>query len=167
VQGHILCGVANVCASHCRSHSQREQFAMEQHQPLSNPPIIELRPASTSQPTPYHSTQVPLSPNRRISQIDQPESNIQPSLICGFTSTELAHVTIQVTGIIIAAVFGAWAIKSYESANFANRLSQDSLSESDTANRLAQAALQQSLYANILAIINLCLSEQVQFHCIC
>ena len=72
-------------------------------------------------------------------------------MIFGFTLTELAHITIQVAGIIIAAVFGAWAVKSYESANIAN----------GAANRLAQDALQQGLYANILAIINLCPSDQV------
>jgi hypothetical protein len=105
---------------------------MEQHQNL---PYIE--PIVS-----HHSTQVPISHNR-----PQRESDGQPSLICGFTLTELANVSIQVAGIIIAAIFGVWAVKSYNSSN--------------DANQLAQAALQQSLYANVLALINLCLSELV------
>jgi len=117
-------------------------------------------------------------PNEQTQSSPRPlnsQSNERPLRICGFTLTELAHVTIQVAGIIIAAVFGAWAVMSYESAKTANHLSEESVSQSNAANRLAQDALQQSLYANqlakdalqqssyanILAIINLCLSEPV------
>jgi len=134
----------------------RQVFTMEQHQPSSNSPYIEPTPI-VSQQVAQHPTQVP---DRRL-QNEQRESNEQPSLICGFTSSELANVAIQVAGIITAAIFGAWAVKSYESSNLANRLAQDSLSESNDANQLAQAAIQQSLYANVLALINFCLSEQV------
>ena len=84
---------------------------------------------------------------------NQLESNEQATTIFGFTLTEVAHVTIQVAGVIIAGVFGAWAVKSYESAN--------------VANRLAQEALQQSLNANILAIISICLSDQVSCFEVC
>jgi len=135
----------------------------EVHQPVSNLPYMEPGLASVSQPTAVFPTNQQHQQNQQTPPSLRPlnsQSNEQPSIICGFTLTELAHVTIQVAGIIIAAVFGAWAVKSYESANIANRLSEDSLLQSNAANRLAQDAIQQSLYANILAIINLCLSSE-------
>jgi len=154
-------------------------FTMEvAYQPLSSSSYIEPVPASASQPTAVFPMNQQHQPNQQTPSSPRPlnsQSNERPSTICGFTWTELASVTIQVAGIIIAAVFGAWAVKSYESANIANQLSEESLSQSNAANRLAQDALQQSLYANrlakdalqqssnanILAIINLCLSEPV------
>jgi len=133
-------------------------FTMEEaHQPLSSPSYMEPVPASASQPTAVFPMNQEHQPNQQTPPSPHPlnsQSNERPSMICGFTLTELAHVTIQVAGIIIAAVFGAWAVKSYES-------SEGSLSKSDTANQLARDALRQSSYANILAIINLCLSESV------
>ena len=139
------------------------------HRPLSYSPYAQPIPDNlVTQQSIYYparpwsqqqSTQEPLLPMPRPIN-DQ--SNEQPSMICGFTLSELAQVAIQVAGVTIAAVFGAWAIKAYESANIANQLSEDSLSQSNIANQLAQDALKQSSYANILAIINLCLSDQVR-----
>ncbi|KDR77874.1 hypothetical protein GALMADRAFT_244841 [Galerina marginata CBS 339.88] len=83
-----------------------------------------------------------------------------PSWIWGFTLNEITNVILQVFGFIIAVVFGAWAIKSYASANIANNISQNSLSESITANELSQISIKQSLLANQLAILGLCQADQ-------
>jgi len=111
---------------------------------LPNEPAVPSKPTDTVQPPPIARTALS---NDIWVHIDSAGS-------CN-------RLTIQVAGIIIAAVFGAWAVKSYESANIANQLFEESLSQSNAANRLAQDALQQGLYANILAIINLCPTDQV------
>ena len=75
-----------------------------------------------------------------------------------FTVNELTNVLLQVLATIIASVFGAWAIKSYKSANLANELSESALSQSLSAN---EAALQQTVFANQLAIFAVCQADSV------
>ncbi|KDR81225.1 hypothetical protein GALMADRAFT_208032 [Galerina marginata CBS 339.88] len=70
-----------------------------------------------------------------------------PVRILGFSLKEITDIVLQVSGAIIASVFGVWAIKSYDSAN--------------VANGLAVEALQQSLLANKMTLASLCLGDQV------
>jgi hypothetical protein len=75
----------------------------------------------------------------------------RPSIATGgiweFTWNEIVNGIIQVIAVIVALVFGAWAIKSYDSAQ--------------QANALARNGLQQTLIANQLALLAVCASYQV------
>ena len=70
-----------------------------------------------------------------------------PGGIWAFTWNEIIHGLLQVIGVIAALVFGAWAIKSYETA--------------EQANSLARTSLQQAVIANQLALLVGCGSNQV------
>jgi len=50
-----------------------------------------------------------------------------------FTVNEIALIALQIVATVVGAIFGAWAIRSYDSANIANELSKNSLSSSQTA----------------------------------
>jgi len=78
-----------------------------------------------------------------------------------FTVNEIALIVLQIVATVIGAIFGAWAVRSYDSAKIANELSKNSLSQSQTANMLAEGALNQTSVANQLAILALCQIEPV------
>ena len=99
--------------------------------------------------------------------IQEPAKNADSQIKTGqtwiwaFTVNEIALIALQIVATVIAAIFGAWAIRSYDSAQIANELSKKSLSESETANMLAKAALDQTYKANKIAIWALCQAESV------
>jgi len=109
----------------------------------------------------------PALSKEELKPISQPVKNADDQIKPGqvwiwvFTINEIAHVALQVVAIVIAAIFGAWAIRSYDSAKIANELSKNSLSESQTANMLSKAALDQTNMANKLAILVLCQTHPV------
>ena len=114
----------------------------------------------------------PPTPSKEESKpISEPAKNgdnkIKPgqAWIWGFTVNEIALVILQIVATVIAAIFGAWAIRSYDSAKIANELSKNSLSESRAANMLSEAALNQTSMANQLAILALCQIDPVSTVC--
>ena len=79
---------------------------------------------------------------------------------------DFAAIFLQALALIIALVFGAWAIKSYNAAEAANNLSSASLSASDDSANMANSL---ALVANQLALLTLCLglNNVCQFDLIC
>ena len=75
------------------------------------------------------------------------KSFVAPSGIWVFTWNEMINAIMQVVALIAALVCGAWAIKSYDTAQ--------------RANTLANMGLQQTLIANQLALLAVCVSNQV------
>jgi len=97
------------------------------------------------------STKLPPAPSKEeLKPVPQPVKNpdnkIQPgqAWIWVFTMNEVAVIALQIVSMIIAAIFGAWAIRSYDSANIANKLSEAALDQTSMANQLAILALCQT-----------------------
>ena len=109
----------------------------------------------------------PMPSKEESNPIPEPAKNADNQIKPGqawiwvFTVNEIALIALQIVATVVGAIFGAWAIRSYDSANIANELSKNSLSSSQTANMLSEAALNQTSVANQLAILALCQTEAV------
>ena len=58
-----------------------------------------------------------------------------------FTSSELINGLMQLIALIIAIIFGVWAVKSFDAAREANSLAMNSMQQAVVANKLALLAL--------------------------
>jgi hypothetical protein len=104
---------------------------------------LEEAPASAPRDEEFTSPQVPSS----LSGDEDSKGTLLCGLFSEFSLSEIISSVVQLISIIAAFTFGVWAIKSYNAAQRANSLTEN--------------GLRQTLTANQLALLSLCMSNQV------